>query len=1072
MTEQYVELHAASAFSFLQAASLPEDLIDRAVELEMPAMALLDHNGVYGAARFHTSAKRNAIRAHIGAEVSVSSFGPRLTPPQWLPHQHKSEPARLSLLCTSRAGYQNLCQLITQFKMREATKGDGATTFDDLSQYASGLVCLTGGDEGPLAAALTRGGEGAGRETVGQLMRIFGRENVYIEIQRHQEREQEWRNQASIRIARSLNLPLIATNGVRYATAYDREIQDLFTAIRHHVEIDQAGRLLALNSQRHMRGAREMTALFRDVPGAVENTIHLSSRLNFELSDLGYEFPRYPVPDGETMDSFLRKRVAEGIERRYGPKNDRDLTERAKKQVERELVLIARLGFAGYFLIVWDIISFCKRNGILVQGRGSAANSAVCYCLEITAVDPVEMELLFERFLSESRNEWPDIDLDLPSEDKREQAIQYVYQRYGELGAAMTANVITYRGKSAARETGKALGFDEDTLGRLSSLVSQWEWRGKTDTMAHSFHDAGFDIRHPRIAKYLELSMRIKDLPRHLGQHSGGMVICQGQLNHVVPLERASMPGRTVVQWDKEDCADMGIIKVDLLGLGMMAVLKDCLELIPEHYGEKIDLAQLPQDDEAYRALQQADTVGMFQVESRAQMASLPRNYPTRFYDLVVQVAIIRPGPIVGQMMHPYMRRRQKREAITYPHPSLEPVLKRTLGVPLFQEQLLRMAMTVANFTGAEADELRRAVGMRRSWERMKNLESKLRAGMAANGIDVKTQNTIVQNISSFALYGFPESHAASFALIAYASAYFKVKYLAAFTAAILNNQPMGFYSAAVLVKDAQRHGLRVKPIDVQVSDWPCTVEHESDESLSLRIGLGYAKSLTRQAAELLVASRRNGGPFRSAEDLAQRVPSLNRKELTRLAQIGAMNRLDGIRHRRDALWQVERAGKLEGPLFRQDSENLREDSDALPLQQMNVEERLVADYSGTGLTVGKHPMYYRRLELRRDNILSAQELRTRRDGEFVRVAGCVIARQRPGTAKGFIFISMEDETGIANVIVTPDLYDRDRLVVTRSRFLLVEGPLQNQDNVIHVKASRLTALSDRALEVQSHDFH
>jgi error-prone DNA polymerase len=1072
MTEQYIELHAASAFSFLQAASQPEGLIERAVEVEMPAMALLDHNGVYGAARFHTSAKRNAIRAHVGAEISVSDFGPRLTPPAWLPHQHKSEPARLALLCTSRAGYQNLCQLITQFKMREVTKGDGAATFDDLSQYASGLVCLTGGDEGPLAAALTHGGETAGRERVEQLMRIFGRENVCVEIQRHQEREEEWRNQAAIRIARSLSLPVIATNGVRYATAYDREVQDLFTAIRHHVELDQAGRLLAINSQRHIRSAKEMAALFRDVSGAIENTVHLSSRLSFELSDLGYEFPRYSVPDGETMDSFLRKRVAEGVERRYGPKNDRDLMDRAKKQVERELALIAKLGFAGYFLIVWDIICFCKRNGILVQGRGSAANSAVCYCLEITAVDPVEMELLFERFLSESRNEWPDIDLDLPSEDKREQAIQYVYQRYGELGAAMTANVITYRGKSAARETGQALGFDKDTLGRLSSLVSQWEWRGKTDTMAHSFHHAGFDIRHPRIAKYLELSMRIQDLPRHLGQHSGGMVICKGQLNQVVPLERASMPGRTVVQWDKEDCADLGIIKVDLLGLGMMAVLKDCLELIPEHYGERVDLAQLPQDDEVYRTLQKADTVGMFQVESRAQMASLPRNSPTRFYDLVVQVAIIRPGPIVGQMMHPYMRRRQKKEAVTYPHPLLEPVLKRTLGVPLFQEQLLRMAMVVANFSGAEADELRRAVGMRRSWERMKSLEGKLREGMAANGIDVKTQDTIVQNISSFALYGFPESHAASFALIAYASAYFKVKYLAVFTAAILNNQPMGFYSAAVLVKDAQRHGLRVKPIDVQVSDWPCTVEHESDGILSLRIGLGYARSLRAQSAEALVTSRRNDGLFRSAEDLAQRVPLLNRKELTRFAQIGALNQLDGIRHRRDALWQVERAGKLEGPLFRQGSESLREDSEVLPLQQMNIEERLVADYAGTGLTVGKHPMYYRRSELRRSNILSAEELRSCRDGEFVRVAGCIIARQRPGTAKGFIFISMEDETGIANVIVTPDLYERDRVVVTRSRFLLVEGLLQNQDNVIHVKATRLIALSDRALEVRSHDFH
>jgi len=1071
MTDRYIELHAASAFSFLQAASLPEDLIERAVALEMPALALLDHNGFYGSARLHTSAKLNGIRAHVGAEVSVSDFDRRLTPPAWLPHQHLDEPVRLPLLCTSREGYQNLCQLITQFKMQEATKADGATTSKDLARFAKGLICLTGGDEGPLAVALMQGGEEAGLQRLDELVRIFGHENVYVELQRHQERGEEWRNQAAIRIAHSLNLPLVATNGVRYATPYDREIQDLFTAIRHHVELDQAGRLLALNHLRHLRPAREMTSLFHDVPGAVENTLELSSRLQFELSDLGYEFPRYPMPDGESMESFLRKRVAEGVERRYGA-GDRNLLSRAQKQVERELQLITRLGFEGYFLIVWDIIQFCKRNDILVQGRGSAANSAVCYALEITAVDPVGMDLLFERFLSESRNEWPDIDLDLPSGDKREQAIQYVYQRYGELGAAMTANVITYRGKSAARETGKALGFDDDTLGRLSSLVGQWEWRGKTDTMAHSFQHAGFDIEHPRIAKYLELSMRIQNLPRHLGQHSGGIVICQGRLNHIVPLERASMPGRTVVQWDKEDCAALGIIKVDLLGLGMMAVLKDCLELIPRHYGDKVDLAHLPEDDTIYCTLQQADTVGMFQVESRAQMASLPRNYPQRFYDLVVQVAIIRPGPIVGQMMHPYMRRRQKKELVTYPHPSLIPVLERTLGVPLFQEQLLRMAMTVANFSGAEADELRRAVGMRRSWERMKNLESKLRSGMTANGIDAATQDTIVQYISSFALYGFPESHAASFALIAYASAYFKVKYLAAFTAAILNNQPMGFYSPAVLVKDAQRHGLRVNSIDVQISDWPCTVEHDANGTLSLRLGLGYVKGLTKTNAEAIVTARQGQGKFWSADDLALRIPSLSRRELIRLAQVGALNKLDGVRHRRDALWQVERAGRPEGPLLGEKSELLRDPSEIFPLRQMHVEERLVADYAGTGLTVGKHPMHYRRVELCSQNILSAAELRMRKDGEFVRAAGCIIARQRPGTAKGFIFISMEDETGIANVIVTPDLYDRDRLTVTRSKFLLVEGRLQNQDNVIHIKASHLTPLPDAALAVRSHDFH
>ena len=1072
MTDGYIELHAASAFSFLEGASQPEDLIERAAELQMPAIALLDRNGIYGAARFHTAAVRAGVAAHIGAEIAVADFGPRMMPAAWLPMQRISEPSRLPLLCTFRTGYQNLCQLITTFKLREPNKGEGAATLDDLEQYAEGLVCLTGGDEGPLAAALMGGGEEAGRRLVDQLIAIYGHENVYIELQRHHEREEEWRNQAALRIARSLRLPVLATNGVRYAKAYDREILDIFTAISHQTQLDRAGRLLTLNSQRYLRPAREMMRLFADIPEAIGNTCELSARLSFRLNDFDYQFPHYPVPAGETMNSYLAQLVAKGVIHRYGPKNDADLMSRARAQVEHELRLIAKLGFAGYFLIVWDIVQFAKRNGILIQGRGSAANSAVCYALEITAVDPVGMELLFERFLSESRGEWPDIDLDLPSDQMREQAIQYIYQRYGELGAAMTANVITYRSRSAAREAGKAMGFDEDALSRLSGLVGRWEWRGATDTMATAFRHAGFDIEHPRIAKYLELSMRLQGLPRHLGQHSGGMVICKGLLNHVVPLERASMPGRTVIQWDKEDCADMGIIKVDLLGLGMMAVLKDCIELIPQHHGETIDLAQLPEDTDVYRTLQRADTVGMFQVESRAQMAALPQNHPEHFYDVVVQVAIIRPGPIVGKMMHPYMRRRQRLEPVTYPHPSLEPVLKRTLGVPLFQEQLLRMAMTVANFSGSEAEELRRAVGMRRSWERMKTLEGRLRAGMTANGIDEETQQRIVDNISSFALYGFPESHAASFALIAYASAYLKVKYLAAFTCALLNNQPMGFYAPAVLVTDARRHGLRVKPIDAQISEWPCTLEHEPDGSLSLRMGLGYAHGLRRQAAEAIVATRLQDGLFASAEDLALRVPLLNRKELALLARIGALNSIDGIEHRRDALWQVERAGKLEGPLLRQQSAWLREEAKLQPLASMTDTERLVADYSGTGLTVGRHPMQFRREALRAHGILAAADLQQKPDGAWVRTAGCVIARQRPGTAKGFLFISMEDESGITNVIVSPDLFEQERLVVTRARFLLAEGPLQNQNGVIHIRAKRLEPLSDQAIDVRSHDFH
>jgi error-prone DNA polymerase len=619
---------------------------------------------------------------------------------------------------------------------------------------------------------------------------------------------------------------------------------------------------------------------------------------------------------------------------------------------------------------------------------------------------------------------------------------------------------------------GKALSFEEDQLTRLASLVGHWEWRGENDTMAHHFAQAGFDIRHPRIARYLDLCLRMQNLPRHLGQHSGGMVICAGMLNRVVPIERASMPGRTVIQWDKEDCADLGLIKVDLLGLGMMAVLKDCIELIPRHNGKEVDLAALPEDPLVYETLCKADTVGMFQVESRAQMASIPQNAPVRFYDLVVQVAIIRPGPIVGKMMHPYMRRRQGKEEVTYPHPSLEPVLKRTLGVPLFQEQLLRMAMTVASFTGAEAEELRRAVGMRRSMQRMKDLEGRLREGMTRNGIGPEAQDNIVQGISSFAMYGFPESHAASFALIAYASAYLKVHYLAAFTCGLLNNQPMGFYSPAVLIKDAQRHRLRVRPIDVLRSEWLCTLEPEPDGSLSLRIGFNYAKGLRQSSANEILTARSHNGPFVCVDDFVRRVPALNRKELVTLARIGALNSLGEVEHRRDALWQVEEAGRAVGPLLRAAENAVTGTRIQTPLQQMTTDERLAADYAGTGITTGPHPMAYHRETLRREEILSAEELTHRHSNQPVRIAGCVIARQRPGTAKGFVFLSLEDETGIANVILTPDVFERDRIIVTRTRFLLIEGLLQNQNDVIHVKAQRISPLDITSADISSNDFH
>ena len=830
---QYVELHARSAFSFLEGASLPEDLITTCAALDMPAMALMDRHGVYGAPRFHMAAKRTKIKAHVGAEVSVADSG------------------TYPLLVKSRTGYQNLCRLITGMKLRTPKKKIAYTNPDELRCHAEGLICLTGDENGPLANALSREGATGGRQLLRKLTSIFGHENVYVELQRHGNHYQESRNQAAVGLARECGLPLLATNGVCYATPEDRQIADVFTCLKNKIRLDTAGKLLAHNSQRYIRNTKEMSNLFSDLPEAIAHTCELSSRLEFSLENLGYEFPKYPVPENETMDSFLRKRVWEGARCRYRP-----VSARVRTQLEKELTLIEKLKLAGYFLIVWDVICFCEQNGILVQGRGSAANSAVCYSLGITAIDPIGMDLLFERFLSEERGEWPDIDLDLASGGEREKVIQHVYERYGQRGAAMTANVCTYRGRSAAREMGKVLGFDEATLSRLSAVVGTWEWKDPKDTTDEQFKQAGLDITNAKIAVYLDLCQRVQDRPRHLSQHSGGMIVCQGQLDSVVPLEPATMPGRVVVQWDKEDCADLGLIKIDLLGLGMMAVVKDSIGLIRDHYKEEIDLAHLPQDcPDVYKTIREADTIGMFQIESCAQMASLPRNNPTRFYDLVTQVALIRPGPIVGKMTNPYLNRRQGKERVTYPHPSLKPVLERTLGVPLFQEQLLKMAMVCAGFSGGEAEELRRALGSRRSQKKMMEIGVKLRAGMTTNGFSPETQDEVVQFISSFALYGFPESHAASFALIAYASAFLKVRYLAAFTAALLNNWPMGFYHPAVVVKDAQRHGLRVKPIDVMRSTWNCSLEPDG-QTTSLRMGLRYVRGLQQSAAAVLARER------------------------------------------------------------------------------------------------------------------------------------------------------------------------------------------------------------------------
>ena len=884
----YVELHARSAFSFLRGASEPKQLAKVAAQLDMPAIALCDRDGFYGAPRFFTTAGEQKIRAIVGTELTFE------------------DGSVLPVLAENRLGYQNLCHLLTRAHLR-SEKGNARVTWEELPEFADGLVALTGDHEGPLVAAVCdrcpqNGAHRSPLQIIEKLVRVFGRKNVFVEIQRHHLREQQRVSSALIELAAQINLPLLATNGVAYATPVSRQVLDVFTCIREHTHLDAAGKLLAQNSERFLKSDAQMRELFRDLPEAVNNTSRLAERLQFTLADLGYEFPRFPVGPGETMESVLREQTYAGARQRYAG----NIPEKVRALLKKELALINKLGFAGYFLIVADLVRFCREHDILAQGRGSAANSAVCFCLGITAVDPVKFNVLFERFLSEGHRSWPDIDIDLPSGDRRERVIQEVYRRYGPHGAAMTANVITYRGRSSARELGKVLNLPADVLDRFSNLFANGDFPHTLDLTAQ-MGKAGLPRSHSRAAAFAELYQQVHCLPRHLGQHSGGMIICQGQLSSIVPLENAAMPGRVVAQWDKDDCDDLGIIKVDLLGLGMMSALQDAIKLT-EQRGRPVDLAQLPQNDpKTFELIQRADTIGVFQIESRAQMATLPRLKPECFYDLVIEVAIIRPGPIQGDLAHPYLRRRAGTEPITYYDDRLAPVLERTLGVPLFQEQMLQMAMVMADFSGGEAEELRRALSFHRSEEKMQRVEVKLRAAMARNGVQPEIIERIVHAVGSFALYGFPESHAISFALLAYASAYLKTHRAPEFFAALLNNQPMGFYAPATLVKDAKRHGVRVRPVCVTRSSVETIIEPDD----SLRLGLMQVQGLRREHA-LAMIQERTRQPFASLDDFKART-RFTKDELRTLAEIGALNGL--ARHRRDALWQVERELR-EGDLF------------------------------------------------------------------------------------------------------------------------------------------------------------
>jgi error-prone DNA polymerase len=1077
----YCELHACSAFSFLRGGSFPEQLAEVAAELEMPAMALLDRNGVYGAQRFSVVAREHNVRPIIGCELLME------------------DGSVLPVLVENRNGYKNLCELLTQAHLR-SEKGKCAVRRDELPEFTEGLVVLLGSTSAPdvgfgvtpkqsfgtfatpgrfHTSRKVRDGEDAIANTRDArapqncadrakcLINAFGRENVFVEIQRHFIRGEERVNRELIDLARAHRLSLLATNSVQYAKPYGREVLDVFTCIREHTHLDAAGKLLTQNAERHLKSKREMRELFRDLREAIENTSRLAERLTFSLENLGYEFPEYPVPVGHTMDSFLRTIVWFGAQQRYAA-----VSVKVKRQIEEELALITKLGFPGYFLIVWDIVNFCREHNIMVQGRGSAANSAVCYCLGITPVDPVENHLVFERFLNESRKGWPDIDLDLPSGDRREAVIQEIYRRYGKHGAAMTANVISYRGRSAAREIGKALNFSPSIIDRFSHLFANGDFPHTMELEAQ-IEQAGLLKNHPRMPAFIRLYHAIYGLPRHLGQHSGGMIICQNKLSSFVPLENASMPGRVVAQWDKDDCEDLGIVKVDLLGLGMMSVMQDALELCRER-GRPLDLAHIPKDDPAtFEIMQHADTIGVFQIESRAQMATLPRMKPECFYDVVIEVAIIRPGPIQGDMVHPYLARRAEKEPVTYFDERLKPVLKRTLGVPLFQEQMLKIAMVMADFSGDEAEELRRGLSFHRSEERMRKVSVKLRAAMERKGVAPDKIEKIIHSISSFALYGFPESHAISFAILAYGSAYLKVHRAPEFYASLINNQPMGFYVPATIVKDAQRHGVKVKPVCVMKSNLRCTVADDQPSpqsspwpgkggreapvrvSEAVRLGFCVVNGLRQEHGEQIERERKHR-QFDSLDDFKRRVP-LSKDELRTLAELGALNCF--AEHRRAAMWEVE--------------ETLHDDlltSSTSQLAAMTLAERVCADYETMNLTTGPHPMKLLRESL--PNIWRAIDLVHARHGSTIQIAGNVICRQRPGTAKGFVFISLEDETGVSNAIVDPDLFERLRLVITEEAFLLIEGEVQNSDSVVLIKAREIKPLvHEQLIRSESHDF-
>ncbi len=1030
---EYVELHAHSNFSFLDGAVSPEDLAATAARLGYRAFALTDHNGLYGVVRFNQTAKITGMKPIFGSEITLEN-GHHLT-----------------LIVKSRTGYINLSRLMTRANLKYR-KGETKISKNELAEHSNGLICLSGCKLGEIPSLLLEGETEAASRIAEEYREIFGAGHFYLEIQHHNLPEHERIRDKLYDISKTLGIPPVATNNVHYITPDDRKLQDVLTCIKHHTNLDEAGDLLYPNAERYLKEPAEMIERFKRYPEAIESTVRIAEMCNFRFESLKTSLPDFPVSDKHTTSSYLYYLTFEGAKKRYG-----EITDKVYRQLEHELDIIDKLDLAAYFLIVHDIAGFCRENKILAQGRGSAANSAVCYSLGVTAVDPIKLDLLFERFMSEERDGPPDIDIDIAN-NRREEVIQYVYEKYGREHAAMVCEVITYKGRSAIRDVGKAFGLSLEEVDRLAKLLDHYS-RGHE--LEERLAEAELNLDDKRIKLLIEICNQIKRFPRHLGIHSGGMIITKRPLSEIVPIENATMPNRSVIGWDKDDVEDAGMVKIDLLGLGMLSMIDIALDLVEKNHGVHIDPSKLSYNDpKVYDLLCEADTLGVFQVESRAQMNCLPRLKPRCFYDLVVEVALIRPGPIQGDMVHPYLRRRAGEEEITYPHPKLEPILKRTLGVPLFQEQSMQIAIASASFTPGQADKLRKAMGHKRSYEKMEAISVALIDGMIRNDIDEETAMRIYRQMSAFADYGFPESHAASFALLVYVSAYLKTYYTAEFYCALLNAQPMGFYSPSSIVYEAKRKGIEVLGVEVNESGWDCTVVDGR-----LRLGYSYVKYIGSEDREQ-IEREIEAGPFKSVDDFIRRT-KVKPRALEQLAMLGAF-RSFGL-ERREGLWKVMSALKRKQNELPIELDS-REKEEFKPMAKY---QELIADFKGMDLSNGPHPMKLVRHLLRRRGILSSKDLSVIDNGATASVAGVVIIRQRPMTAKGFMFLTLEDEAGFTNVVVKPQVPQKDRLMISRSAVLLVRGRVERKNGVINVIGRQFTPLRFKSTDVnvKSRDF-